>query len=188
MRSELGALPKTSPILEDLQSLPMARIADEREILHFIVVRKLSGVEIGLVDAHLLAAVVLTPGVSPLDARQKVTRGGRTYGNLCQDIAKASTGLHACQERGCVAGYVLRGACPFTRREKRTTSPGRRDHERSGRRGSRNAGREDAARQNRRQRSRASISRTSGSPISVACGGRRRSTIARRGRSARSGR
>ena len=53
----LGALPKASPILEDLRRLPMARIADEREILHFIVVRKLSGVGIGLVDAHLLAAV-----------------------------------------------------------------------------------------------------------------------------------
>jgi predicted nucleic acid-binding protein len=58
----LGVLPQGSPILEDLQRLRRVRIADDREILHFVAARKLSGAGIGLVDAHLLAAVTLTPG------------------------------------------------------------------------------------------------------------------------------
>jgi predicted nucleic acid-binding protein len=58
----LGVLPKASPILGDLQRLPKVRIANDQEILHFISARKLSGLGIGLVNAHLLAAVILTPG------------------------------------------------------------------------------------------------------------------------------
>lgn len=58
----LGVLPNASPILEDLQRLRMVRIADDRELLHFVTARKLSGAGIGLVDAHLLAAVISTPG------------------------------------------------------------------------------------------------------------------------------
>lgn len=60
----LGNLIQRTTILSALQNLPSARIAAEEEVLGFIEGRKLFGLGIGYVDAHLLAAVQLTPGAS----------------------------------------------------------------------------------------------------------------------------
>jgi hypothetical protein len=58
----LGNLRQRSAILSSLQDLPATRIASDAEVLGFIERHKLYGLGIGYVDAHLMAAVKLTPG------------------------------------------------------------------------------------------------------------------------------
>ncbi|GLS32090.1 hypothetical protein SAMN04488498_10634 [Mesorhizobium albiziae] len=60
----LGNLAQRAIILGTLQDLPQASVASDEEVLHFIEKRSLFGRGIGYVDAHLLAAVQLTPGTS----------------------------------------------------------------------------------------------------------------------------
>ncbi len=60
----LGLLGQRELILETLRGLPQAVVASDSEVLQFIEQRRLFGVGIGYVDAHLLAAVQLTPGAS----------------------------------------------------------------------------------------------------------------------------
>ncbi len=55
-----GTLQRRQEILTLLQALPRAQVADDEEILEFIERRRLMGRGIGLVDAHLLASVILT--------------------------------------------------------------------------------------------------------------------------------
>ncbi|MDE2380480.1 PIN domain-containing protein [Bradyrhizobium sp.] len=57
----LGHGMRTSDMLADLNLLPRATVASNDEVQGFIVKRKLSGLGIGYVDAHLLAATALTP-------------------------------------------------------------------------------------------------------------------------------
>ena len=57
----LGYVPRIAEMIEDLRTLPKAIVADTDEVLKFIAHRKLSGSGIGYVDAHLLAAVALSP-------------------------------------------------------------------------------------------------------------------------------
>lgn len=56
-----GGLSRRGRILGDLEELPTARIATHREVLRLIEGRKLMGRGIGYVDAHLLAAALLSP-------------------------------------------------------------------------------------------------------------------------------
>ncbi len=49
-------------VLDALSDLPHASVATDTEVLHFIDQHELFGRGIGYVDAHLLAAVQLTPG------------------------------------------------------------------------------------------------------------------------------
>lgn len=56
----LGRVSKISDMLDDLNTLPKATIASNDEVLELIVKRKLSGLGIGYVDAHLLASTMLT--------------------------------------------------------------------------------------------------------------------------------
>lgn len=56
----LGRVSKISDMLDDLNTLPKATIASNDEVLELIVKRKLSGLRIGYVDAHLLASTMLT--------------------------------------------------------------------------------------------------------------------------------
>lgn len=58
----LGNLRQRDGILEALQNLRSAKVASDAEMLRFIAQQRLSGLGIGYVDAHLLAAVQLTPG------------------------------------------------------------------------------------------------------------------------------
>jgi predicted nucleic acid-binding protein len=58
----LGQLRRRDVVLDALQSLPRVIVAREEEVLRFIEGQPLFGKGIGYVDAHLLTAVVLTPG------------------------------------------------------------------------------------------------------------------------------
>jgi predicted nucleic acid-binding protein len=58
----LGGLQNRNTVLSTLQNLPQATIASDEEVSHFIETRALFGTGIGYVDAHLLAAVRLSPG------------------------------------------------------------------------------------------------------------------------------
>ncbi len=58
----LGNLRQRVAVLRDLNDLPQAVSADDIEVLEFIDREALFGRGIGFVDAHLLAAVRLTPG------------------------------------------------------------------------------------------------------------------------------
>ncbi len=55
-----GNLKARREILSLLKELPQARVADHHEVLQLIETRKLMGQGIGWVDAHLLAASLLT--------------------------------------------------------------------------------------------------------------------------------
>jgi predicted nucleic acid-binding protein len=57
----LGNLKQRDLILGALRDLPQATVASDEEVLHHISNRALFGLGIGYVDAHLLAAVEMTP-------------------------------------------------------------------------------------------------------------------------------
>lgn len=59
-----GSLSDRSSILELLEDLPAAVVAETEEVLAFIERHVLHGKGIGYVDAHLLASAVLTEGAS----------------------------------------------------------------------------------------------------------------------------
>jgi len=57
-----GSLAARSSMLELLQDLPMAVVAESDEVLGFIKHRSLFGQGLGYVDVHLLVSTVLTDG------------------------------------------------------------------------------------------------------------------------------
>jgi len=57
----LGHVPAIGGKIDDLSRLPQATAASANEVLKFIMDRKLSGLGIGYVDAHLLASGMLMP-------------------------------------------------------------------------------------------------------------------------------
>ena len=57
----LGNLKQRDLVLGALEDLPKAAVARDDEVLHYISHRALAGLGVGYVDAHLLAAVELTP-------------------------------------------------------------------------------------------------------------------------------
>ncbi len=58
----LGGLRDRALILHDLSMLPKVTVATDQEVLRLIETQSLFGLGVGYVDAHLLAAVRLTPG------------------------------------------------------------------------------------------------------------------------------
>jgi len=58
----LGNLQRREEVLGALQDLPQCKVATDAEVLGFITDQALAGSGIGYIDAHLLAAVRLTPG------------------------------------------------------------------------------------------------------------------------------
>jgi predicted nucleic acid-binding protein len=60
----LGSLKRRAQVLGSLGELPQIHVATDAEVLHFIEEQALHGRGIGYVDAHLLAALRLTPGTS----------------------------------------------------------------------------------------------------------------------------
>jgi predicted nucleic acid-binding protein len=58
----LGKLRNRDTVLGALQDMPQAAVATEPEVLRLIGEKGLFGLGIGYIDAHLLAAVLLTPG------------------------------------------------------------------------------------------------------------------------------
>lgn len=57
----LGHVSGIGGMIDDLSRLAQATVASTNEVLKFIMDRKLSGLGIGYVDAHLLASATLTP-------------------------------------------------------------------------------------------------------------------------------
>jgi hypothetical protein len=60
----LGRLRDRSVVLELLGNLPSSPIASHSEVAGFVEVHALYGQGLSLVDAHLLASVVLAPGTT----------------------------------------------------------------------------------------------------------------------------
>lgn len=60
----LGNLRNRETVLDALKDLPRAMLASDDEVLRFIEQSGLFGLGIGYIDAHLLAAVRLSPGAS----------------------------------------------------------------------------------------------------------------------------
>lgn len=60
----LGRLSQRNEILGLLRNLPAATLATDSEVLTLIENRKLFGIGIDYIDAHLLAATLLTPHAS----------------------------------------------------------------------------------------------------------------------------
>ena len=58
----LGNLQNRNIVLSALQNLPQVTAASDEEALHFIENNALFSTGIGYIDAHLLAAVRLSPG------------------------------------------------------------------------------------------------------------------------------
>ena len=75
-----GSLRERSAILELLQDLPAAVVADSGEVLHFIDRHALHGKGIGYVDVHLLASVVLTEGTRVWTRDQKLRQVAAALG------------------------------------------------------------------------------------------------------------
>jgi predicted nucleic acid-binding protein len=60
----LGVLRQRALVLDALSDLPQASVATDTEVLQFIDRHRLFGRGIGYIDAHLLAAVLLTMGAT----------------------------------------------------------------------------------------------------------------------------
>ncbi|MCK2089374.1 type II toxin-antitoxin system VapC family toxin [Thauera aromatica] len=58
----LGSLKNRAAVLGAMSDLPQTVVATDDEVLRFIEAQGLFGLGIGYMDAHLLAAVMLTPG------------------------------------------------------------------------------------------------------------------------------
>jgi hypothetical protein len=80
-----GGLRPDTQALTLLQALPEASVATASEVLRLITTYNLSGSGIGYVDAHLLAAVRLTPNAS-LWTRDKRLQTTATYLNVAASL------------------------------------------------------------------------------------------------------
>ena len=59
-----GNLADRATVLELLQDLPAATVAEPEEVLTFIARHRLHGKGLGYIDVHLLTAVALNPGTA----------------------------------------------------------------------------------------------------------------------------
>ncbi len=82
-----GSLGDRSSVLELLQDLPAAAVAEGEEVLGFIERHVLHGKGIAYVDVHLLASVALTDGARlwTRDKRRRVA--AEAFGCAFQDAA-----------------------------------------------------------------------------------------------------
>ena len=76
----LGSLQNRAAILGALQDLPQAPVATEGEVLSFIEQNALYGIGIGYIDAHLLAAVLLSPGATLWTRDKRLLAAGTGLG------------------------------------------------------------------------------------------------------------
>lgn len=82
-----GSLHNREAILELLQNLPAAAVAEDDEVLRFIENHVLHGKGIGYVDVHLLASVALTDGARIWTRDKKLRLAAQTIGCAYQDSA-----------------------------------------------------------------------------------------------------
>jgi predicted nucleic acid-binding protein len=80
-----GSLRDRESILELLQDLPPAVVADSDEVLQFIERHVLHGKGIGYVDVHLLASVALTEGAKLWTRDMKLHRIAAALGSAYPD-------------------------------------------------------------------------------------------------------
>lgn len=76
----LGSLQNRVVILGALQDLPQAPVATEGEVLSFIEQNALYSIGIGYIDAHLLAAVRLSPGATLWTRDKRLLAAGTNLG------------------------------------------------------------------------------------------------------------
>ena len=60
----MGSLPQRLSLLADLRALPHAISAETAEVMNYIERKRLFGLGLGLIDAHLLVSAQLTPETS----------------------------------------------------------------------------------------------------------------------------
>jgi predicted nucleic acid-binding protein len=60
----MGNMNRRDLVLKTLRKLPKALVARDEEVLQFVGARRLFGLGIGYIDAHLLTSVQLTLGAS----------------------------------------------------------------------------------------------------------------------------
>jgi len=60
----LGHVRNREKILSELRELPRMIVADDDEVLDFIAQKRLFGLGVGYVDAHLLMSTAVSPGCS----------------------------------------------------------------------------------------------------------------------------
>lgn len=82
-----GSLHDRNAILELLQDLPAAVVADNDEVLRFIERHALDGRGIGYVDVHLLASVALTQGAKLWTRDMKLQRVAAALGCAHEEAA-----------------------------------------------------------------------------------------------------
>jgi predicted nucleic acid-binding protein len=82
----LGNLGNRETVLTAMQDLPQACVATDDEVLRLIAAKRLFGGGIGYTDAHLVAAVLLTPG-SSLWTRDKPLLAACTRLGIASNIA-----------------------------------------------------------------------------------------------------
>ena len=82
-----GNLRDRDAVLELLQSLPAADVAEPAEVLGFITLHALHGQGIGYVDAHLLASVALSPGARLWTRDKRLDAIARQLGCAFEDSA-----------------------------------------------------------------------------------------------------
>lgn len=82
-----GSLHDRASILELLQDLPAAAVAEGDEVLRFIESHVLHGMGIGYVDVHLLASVVLTEGATIWTRDKKLRSVAQSIGCAHQEAA-----------------------------------------------------------------------------------------------------
>jgi predicted nucleic acid-binding protein len=80
----MGSLKDRELIVGSLSELPMARIADDQDVLGFVEKFKIYARGIGYIDAHLLTSVKLTPEASLW------TRDRRLYA-VAEELGVAAT-------------------------------------------------------------------------------------------------
>lgn len=76
----LGNLQNRGAILDALQDLPQTPVATDSEVLGFIQENFLYGIGIGYIDAHLLAAVRLSPGAMLWTRDNRLLAAGKKLG------------------------------------------------------------------------------------------------------------
>ena len=82
----LGNLQNRAAILGALQDLPQTPVASADEVLRFIQKNDLCGIGIGYIDAHLLAAVRLSPGTALWTRDKQLLAAGMRLG-LTENVA-----------------------------------------------------------------------------------------------------
>jgi predicted nucleic acid-binding protein len=74
----VGRLSQRDLVLTELQRLPRSKVASDPEVLRLIARHRLMGLGIGYIDAHLLAATLLTPATKLWSHDKRLMRAAET--------------------------------------------------------------------------------------------------------------